>query len=160
MVKWRGGAWLDIKMNLMANFWIHLNGPLKSLIRSSFLHTPLLAKVKCFPFVSPKLGVLSPPEGYVNIVKCQKWDKTPYKTTSFRETWRITTNPRCFQCWVVFTHTSCWLQILCALCSGEPTTRFKSFMNHMVKVGPLAEKYNAVRHESDTLGGGDIMELS
>ncbi|KAG0632469.1 hypothetical protein M758_1G330700 [Ceratodon purpureus] len=44
--------------------------------------------------------------------------------------------------------------------SGEPTLRFKSFMNHVVKVGSLAEKYNAVRHESDTLGAGDIMDLN
>jgi hypothetical protein len=44
--------------------------------------------------------------------------------------------------------------------SGEPTPRFKYFMNHVVKVGPLGEKYNAVRHESDTLGAGDIMDLN
>lgn len=44
--------------------------------------------------------------------------------------------------------------------SGEPTLRFKSFMNHVVKVGSLAEKYNAVRHESDTMGAGDIMDLN
>jgi len=44
--------------------------------------------------------------------------------------------------------------------SGEPTARFKSFMNHVVKVGPLADKYNAVRHESVTMGAGDIMDLN
>ncbi|XP_024383560.1 cullin-associated NEDD8-dissociated protein 1 isoform X1 [Physcomitrium patens] len=44
--------------------------------------------------------------------------------------------------------------------SGEPTPRFKAFMNHVVKVGSLGEKYNVVRHESDTLGAGDIMDLN
>lgn len=48
----------------------------------------------------------------------------------------------------------------CMYDSEEPTLRFKSFMNHTVKVGSLAEKYNAVRHESDTLGAGDIMDLN
>jgi hypothetical protein len=44
--------------------------------------------------------------------------------------------------------------------SGEPSVRFKAFMNHVVKSGSLAEKYSAVRHESDTVGGGDIMDLN
>ncbi|KAL3700206.1 hypothetical protein R1sor_018228 [Riccia sorocarpa] len=45
--------------------------------------------------------------------------------------------------------------------SGEPSTRFKTFMQSVVKSGSLAEKYNAVRHESDSLvGGGDIMDMS
>jgi cullin-associated NEDD8-dissociated protein 1 len=44
--------------------------------------------------------------------------------------------------------------------SGEPTARFKAFMNHVVKSGSLADKYSAVCHESDTVGGGDIMDLN
>lgn len=45
--------------------------------------------------------------------------------------------------------------------SGEPSTRFKTFMNNVVKSGSLAEKYNAVRHESDSMvGAGDIMDMS
>lgn len=39
---------------------------------------------------------------------------------------------------------------------GECSARFKSFMNTVVKSGQLADKYNAVRQESDTLVG-DIM---
>ncbi|KAH9575070.1 hypothetical protein CY35_01G092900 [Sphagnum magellanicum] len=44
--------------------------------------------------------------------------------------------------------------------NGEPTARFKAFMNHVVKSGSLADKYSAVCHESDTVGGGDIMDLN
>ncbi|CAM6099751.1 unnamed protein product [Calypogeia fissa] len=44
--------------------------------------------------------------------------------------------------------------------SGEPSTRFKTFMNNVVKTGSLGEKYNAVRHESDSMVGGDIMDMS
>lgn len=42
---------------------------------------------------------------------------------------------------------------------GECSARFKMFMNNVVKSGPLAEKYNAVRHENDTMVG-DIMDVS
>eukprot|EP00246_Nothoceros_aenigmaticus_P008850 TRINITY_DN2398_c0_g2_i1.p1 TRINITY_DN2398_c0_g2~~TRINITY_DN2398_c0_g2_i1.p1 ORF type:complete len:1034 (-),score=241.13 TRINITY_DN2398_c0_g2_i1:61-2811(-) len=35
--------------------------------------------------------------------------------------------------------------------SGDGSSKFKAFMNNIVKTGPLGEKYNAVRHESDTL---------
>lgn len=51
--------------------------------------------------------------------------------------------------------------VLVFLSSGEPSTRFKTFMNNVVKSGSLAEKYNTVRHESDSMvGGGDIMDMS
>lgn len=43
-----------------------------------------------------------------------------------------------------------------AYSGGECSARFKSFMNTVVKSGQLADKYNAVRQESDTLGG-DIL---
>eukprot|EP00250_Pteridium_aquilinum_P018481 c24109_g1_i1 orf=324-4016(+) len=40
---------------------------------------------------------------------------------------------------------------------GECSARFKSFMNTVVKSGHLAEKYNAVRQESDTLVGDMVV---
>lgn len=40
---------------------------------------------------------------------------------------------------------------------GECSARFKSFMNTVVKSGQLADKYNAVRQESDTLGGNILV---
>jgi hypothetical protein len=42
--------------------------------------------------------------------------------------------------------------------SGELTTRFKAFMNHVQKTGSLADKYSIVRHES--VGGGDTMDFN
>ncbi|KAJ7551599.1 hypothetical protein O6H91_06G021400 [Diphasiastrum complanatum] len=44
--------------------------------------------------------------------------------------------------------------------SGDASSRFKAFMNNVVKSGPLAERYNAVRHESDAVVTGDIMDMS
>eukprot|EP00249_Psilotum_nudum_P024642 c29247_g2_i2 orf=410-4126(+) len=43
---------------------------------------------------------------------------------------------------------------------GECSARFKSFMNNVVKSAPLIEKYNSVRHESDSMVGGDSGCLS
>ncbi|XP_024525263.1 cullin-associated NEDD8-dissociated protein 1 isoform X2 [Selaginella moellendorffii] len=44
--------------------------------------------------------------------------------------------------------------------SGESSPRFRAFINNVVKSGTLAEKYNAVRHESDTVVAGDVMDMS
>ncbi|CAM6025452.1 unnamed protein product [Sphagnum balticum] len=44
--------------------------------------------------------------------------------------------------------------------NSELTTQFKAFMNNVQKSGSLADKYSIVRHESDTVGGGDAMDFN
>ena len=58
-------------------YWYDKNGILHSLIRSSFYYSHLLAKVKHrVTFNSVKLGVPTPTEHSLKIIKCQKWAKT------------------------------------------------------------------------------------
>jgi hypothetical protein len=47
--------------------------------------TFLLAKVKRLPFISIKLGVPTQLECSTNIIKCQKWAKTPLSNHAFSE---------------------------------------------------------------------------
>eukprot|EP01018_Ginkgo_biloba_P019172 Gb_04165 [translate_table: standard] len=43
---------------------------------------------------------------------------------------------------------------------GECSAKFKILMNSVMKSSNLAEKYNAVCHESDTMVSGDVMDIS
>jgi hypothetical protein len=59
-------------------------GAFKTLPWNVFLYSCLsLVKVKCLTFISPKLGVTTPLEQSLHIVKCQNKAKTPYQTMNF-----------------------------------------------------------------------------
>lgn len=43
---------------------------------------------------------------------------------------------------------------------GECSAKFKMLMDSIKKSNDLSEKYNAVRHESDTVVVGDVMDMN
>lgn len=83
---------LDIwKWLLVKIFEGTLHDALKRLRETSVLEKCLLTKVKHHCFNSPKSGIPTSLERFLNIMKCHKRGKTPYRDMRFWKTLRITT---------------------------------------------------------------------
>ena len=48
----------------------------------------------------------------------------------------------------------------CWCSGGECSAKFKMLMDSIKKSNDLSEKYNVVRHESDTVVVGDVMDMN